>query len=109
MNVVRAVSSEGFGRIKYNTEVRRKLESEPGFRSYFEQETNELPDFYQSQVKRDLGPLWHWLPPGAVCHDPNAYLKAVIDGERSLPHVPTNGNRPRAVAGKETVSRDSAR
>ena len=109
MNVVRAVSSEGFGRIKYNTEVRRQLESEPGFRSYFEQETNELPDFYAAQVRRDLGPLWHWLPKGAVCHDPNAYLKSVIDGERAQPHVPTNGDRPVAGATRVAASRESTK
>ena len=28
MNVVRAVSSEGFGRIKYHTEVRRRLDTD---------------------------------------------------------------------------------
>ncbi len=27
-------------------------------------------------VKKDLGPLWRWLPEGALYHDPNAYLKA---------------------------------
>ncbi|HET9528941.1 MAG TPA: radical SAM protein, partial [Blastocatellia bacterium] len=43
MNVVRAVSSEGFGRIKYHTEVQRLLETDRLFRRYFEQETTELP------------------------------------------------------------------
>src|SRR6059036_2797891 len=46
MNVVRAVSSEGFGRIKYHTEVRRRLEADRQFRRYFDQATLELPDFY---------------------------------------------------------------
>lgn len=76
MNVLRAVSSEGFGRIKYFTEVRRMLQSERQFRRYFEQETTEIPPFYTDIIKRDLGSLWDWLPPGAMYHDPNAYLKA---------------------------------
>ncbi|MBI4548754.1 MAG: radical SAM protein [Ignavibacteriae bacterium] len=79
MNVVRAVSSEGFGRIRYNIEVRRLLGADLKFRRYFEQETTELPQFYQDQVRRDLGPLWDWLPAGALYHDPNAYLKTAID------------------------------
>jgi len=78
MNLVRAVSSEGFGRIRYHTEVRRLLGSDPSFRQYFEQETTELPEFYSAQVRRDLGPLWDWLPSGALFHDPNAYSKAAV-------------------------------
>ncbi len=75
MNVVRAVSSEGFGRLRYFTEVRRLLEHDRPFRAYFERETTQLPQFFVDRVKRDLGPLWHWLPAGAMEHDPNAYLK----------------------------------
>ena len=75
MNVVRAVSSEGFGRIKYYSEVRRRLDADRPFRDYFEGETTTLPDFFQERIKRDLGPLFYWLPKGAVHHDPNAYLK----------------------------------
>ncbi len=76
MNVVRAVSSEGFGRIKYHTEVRRRLESDPQVRRYFEGETAELPQFYLDRIRTDLGPLWQWLPRGALYHDQNAYLKS---------------------------------
>ncbi len=77
MNVVRAVSSEGFGRIRYFTEVRRLLETDSQFRRFFEQETTEVPKFYSDMIRKDLGPLWDWLPPGAMYHDPNAYLSAV--------------------------------
>lgn len=76
MNVVRAVSSEGFGRIKYYTEVRRRLDEDRPFRDYFEQTSNELPQFFLDRAKHDLGPLWEWLPEGALHHDPNAYLKS---------------------------------
>ncbi len=74
MNVVRAISSEGFGRIKYHAEVRRLLDTDRQFRAFFEQETIELPQFFQDIVRKDLGPLWDWLPAGAMEHDPNAYL-----------------------------------
>jgi hypothetical protein len=76
MNLVRAVSTEGFGRLRYYREVRRRLDHDRQFRPYFEQETAELPRFYVDLVRRDLGPLWHWLPPGALDHDPCAYLKS---------------------------------
>ncbi len=77
MNVVRAVSSEGFGRIKYYTEVRRLLDADRQFRDYFEGETTALPAFFLNRVRKDLGPLLEWLPEGALQHDPNAYLKAM--------------------------------
>jgi hypothetical protein len=76
MNVVRAISSEGFGRIRYHTEVRRRLESDRPMRRYFEGETTALPSFFLDRVREDLGPLWTWLPRGALYHDQNAYLKA---------------------------------
>jgi hypothetical protein len=72
MNVVRAVSSEGFGRIKYHTHVRRLLDTDRQFQRYFEQETIELPQYYVELARKDLGPLWQWLPEGAMHHDLNA-------------------------------------
>jgi len=41
-----------------------------------DQETTKLPAFYADQVRKDLGPLWDWLPAGALNHDPNAYRKS---------------------------------
>jgi hypothetical protein len=76
MNLVRAVSSEGSGRLRYYTEVRRRLDADRPFRRYFDQESTELPAFYADQIRRDLGPLWDWLPAGAIDHDPNAYRKS---------------------------------
>ena len=77
MNVVRAMSSEGFGRIRYYQTVRERLVTATAqFRRYFEQETDVLPPFYVERVKRDLGALWQYLPPGALEHDHHAYMKA---------------------------------
>ena len=84
MNVVRAISSEGYGRIKYFAEVRELLSSDASFRGYFEGETDRLPDFFRQRVKRDLGPLWEFLPEGALEHDPHAYLRKEIAAEESL-------------------------
>jgi hypothetical protein len=76
MNVVRAVSSEGSGRIQYHTEIRRRLEHDPGFQQYFEGEHDSLPQFYVDRVRRDLGSLWDHLPEGSLHHDAHAYLKS---------------------------------
>ncbi len=75
VNLVRAVSTEGFGRVRYYSEIRRRLDADPQFRPYFNQETTKLPQFYLNMVQKDLGPLWEWLPEGAVNHDPYVYLK----------------------------------
>jgi hypothetical protein len=76
LNLVRAMSSEGAGRIRYDTTVRGLLDSDRSMRRFFEGESRELPNFYTEQMRRDLGPLWESLPAGALEHDPNAYLNA---------------------------------
>ena len=73
--MVRAISSEGFGRIKYYKTVRRLLDTDRSVRRFFDGETSTVPSFYVDRIKRDLGPFWQHLPPGALDHDPNAYLK----------------------------------
>jgi len=76
MNVVCAVSSEGFDRIKYYTSFRQMLDTDREFRRYVEGQTEVLPPFFRDKVERDLGSLWPWVPEGALRHDPNGYLKS---------------------------------
>src|SRR5882724_3897216 len=76
MNVVRAISSEGWGRIRYHTTIRRLLDTDPSVRAFLEAATDRLPDFYAARIARDLGDLHEYLPAGSIMHDPNAYLKA---------------------------------
>ena len=74
MNVVRAISTEGFGRIGYHSKVRRLLRTDPTFLPFLNGKSDQLPSFYQDRVRGDLGGLWRHLPDGALYHDPNAYL-----------------------------------
>jgi len=76
LNLVRAVSSEGFGRIRHDSTVRRLLDHDTSVRRFFEGESDVVPAFYMDRVRRDLGPWWDALPEGSLRHDPNAYLKA---------------------------------
>jgi hypothetical protein len=76
LNVVRALSSEGSGRIRYDSIVRRLLDIDVPFRRFIEGETTTLPAFYSDQVRKDLGPFWSALPEGALNHDPFAYLRS---------------------------------
>ena len=78
MNLLRGVSSEGFGRIRYHTGIRQMLDQEPSMRSFFEGDSVRLPDFYRDLIRRELGPIYPHLPDGALMHDPNAYLKSTL-------------------------------
>jgi hypothetical protein len=89
LNFVRAVSTEGFGRLKYFQEIRARLDVDEQFSPYFEQESDELPEFYADMVRADLGALWDWLPAEGLNHDPYAYLKAER-GATKLITVPVN-------------------
>lgn len=82
INLVRAISSEGCGRIRYHATIRRLLDSDTSVRAYLEGETAKLPAFYLNRIRQDLGPMYEYLPEGALDHDPNAYLSAT---DTSLP------------------------
>lgn len=81
LNVVRAISSEGYGRIRYYRQIRDLLHTDPAFRAFFEQETEVVPRFYVDRIRRDLGPINDWLPDGALFHDQNAFLKSHTETE----------------------------
>jgi hypothetical protein len=85
MNFLRAVSSEGFGRIKYHTTIRRLLDTDASVRDYFEGESDVIPEFYQERIRRDLGPMYEHIPPGALEHDQNAYLQTVNEEPELVP------------------------
>jgi hypothetical protein len=63
------------GRPKYQTLMARMLCEDRNVRAYFEGETARMPAFFEARVRRDLGGLWDALPPGALEHDPCAYLE----------------------------------
>jgi hypothetical protein len=77
LNVMRARSSEGVGRIKYYRTLRDRLDTDIELRGYFDGKTTELPTFFLDRITSDLGPLWDWLPEGALYHDAHAYLNEV--------------------------------
>jgi hypothetical protein len=79
MNVVRAVSSEGFGRIRYHQTIRRLLDTDRSVRDFLEGETDQLPEFYHQRIRHELGDAYQFLPDGALSHDPNAYLKTMTE------------------------------
>ena len=73
MNVVRAYSSEGFFRLQYHKKLRGLMDTDPKLRSYLEQESEVVPDFYMNTIVDSLGPFAEFLPEGGLEHDKNAY------------------------------------
>jgi len=84
-NLLRAVSSEGFGRLRYYKEVRWRLTHDHAFRAYWEGESTQLPDFYLERIRKDLGELWEWFPQEALVHEPNAYLIEHLREAQKIP------------------------
>lgn len=74
-NIVRGISSEGSGRVKYHGLIRKKLATDATMRDFFEGATQTVPGFYTERIRQELGSLWQYLPEGAMDHDPTAYLK----------------------------------
>ena len=73
LNVVRAAPAS---RLNWDKKVRSLLGTDPTVQRFFEGETTDLPQVYKNRIRKNLGPLWSSLPPGALMHDQNAYLKA---------------------------------
>jgi hypothetical protein len=87
MNFMRAISSEGHGRIRFYKQVRKNLVEDRHFRDYFEGETQRLPAFYTNIIKKQLGVWWEWLPEGAIQHDQNAYLHKSSQKTTGIPQL----------------------
>ena len=93
VNFIRAVSSEGQGRIRHYSRVRRALDEDAAVRRYLEGESRELPSFYVDKLRNDLGGLWPLLPQGAVEHDPYALLKKSELRAAQLSGTASDGSR----------------
>jgi len=83
LNFMRAISSEGYGRLRFYHAVRKNLKVDKTFRNFFEGESRQLPAFYASIIQKDLGIWWQWLPSGAIMHDQNAYLHKSFAKEKT--------------------------
>lgn len=78
MNVMRAVSNEGYGRIRFYKMILKNLKEGQEFRRYLDGESDELPPFYKRIIEKDLGAWLEWLPAGAIDHNQNAFLEKKI-------------------------------
>jgi hypothetical protein len=52
----------GAGKIRTLSSILDNLKNEPDFQSFVKKETDAVPQFMIDIVRKDLGPLWEWLP-----------------------------------------------
>jgi hypothetical protein len=102
LNLLRSVSSEGWGRIRYHRVIRGLLDTDRGVKAFMETGDEPLPSFYSTRIRRDLGDLHAFLPPGSIMHDPNAYLKSVENGA-AVAQIQRGRHRVRASAAQTTA------
>jgi hypothetical protein len=85
----RGVSSDRQNKMGKHRRMRRWLEHDPQMRRFYDGQSRELPDVWVNQIRAHLGPLWSWLPEGALQYDPNAYLAS--GAPQQLPVLATAG------------------
>jgi hypothetical protein len=76
MHLLSAWSSEGAGRIRYYSGIRRLVAEDRDVRAFMDGKTDRLPEYYRSQIRADLGPMYDLLPAGALENDHLAYLES---------------------------------
>jgi hypothetical protein len=59
----------GTGKIRSLSAMMEQLRREPEFQALVGRKTNQAPAFMVEQVRRDLGPLWQWLPDKSLSYD----------------------------------------
>lgn len=65
-NVLRAVSAEGAGKIRKYRLTQERIVQDASYRTFLEQETTRIPEYMVEMIRRDLGPMWEWLPEGSL-------------------------------------------
>jgi hypothetical protein len=70
-NLFLSLSVGGSGKKRNVQTILNNLRTKPDFRAFMNRETDKIPDFMIEEVKRDLGPIWEWLPDKTLSQIPN--------------------------------------
>jgi radical SAM superfamily enzyme YgiQ (UPF0313 family) len=70
-NLFLSFSVGGSGKKRNVKTILRNLRMVPEFRSFMNRETDQIPAFMIEQVKKDLGPIWEWLPDKSLSYKTN--------------------------------------
>jgi len=73
--VFMSLSVGGVGKIRDTSTMLKNLRTKQDYRSFMYKETDQIPAFMIEQVKKDLGPMWEWLPDKTLSQIPNAVVE----------------------------------
>jgi hypothetical protein len=65
----------GRGKIRNMSAMLEDFRRDPGFQSFVKKETDKVPASMTERVKKDLGPMWQWLPDKSLSYNPNVLSK----------------------------------
>jgi hypothetical protein len=66
-----SLSIGGLGKKSHVSAMLENLRRNPEFKSFMKKETIHVPAFMIEKVKKDLGPMWYWLPDKSLSRNPN--------------------------------------
>jgi len=75
----------GRGKSQRLSSLRDNYRRNPDFQSFVNKETNCVPAFIIDRVRKDLGPMWHWLPDKTLSYDPRVFTRLNNDHSRKAP------------------------
>ncbi len=61
----------GSEKIRLLSNMLNDLHRETDFYQFINKQTSRVPEFMVENVKKDLGPLWHWLPDKSLSYNTN--------------------------------------
>ena len=66
----------GTGKIRFLSDMVKHIRKDPDFQAFLNKESPQVPQFMREKVKKDLGPLWYWLPDKSLSYNPNVLSRA---------------------------------
>ena len=65
----------GIGKARFLSNMLNKLPRDLDFQNFVRKETNRVPEYFIDNVRKDLGPMWNWLPNKSLSYNPNILSK----------------------------------
>ena len=66
----------GSGKKRFLSDMLKHNRTDPDFHAFLNKERLQVPQFMREKVKKDLGPLWYWLPDKSLSYNTNVLSKA---------------------------------
>ncbi|MBS3770955.1 MAG: radical SAM protein, partial [Bacteroidales bacterium] len=66
----------GTGKIRFLSDMVKHIRKDQDFQAFLNKESPQVPQFMREKVKKDLGPLWYWLPDKSLSYNPNVLSRA---------------------------------